>query len=265
MCRRELDVSGDCHRDPTRRFSDRVAHYVRYRPGYPPALMDVFRQELGLEPSHSVADVGSGTGKLSELLLRNGNAVFGIEPNREMREAAEAALREFPRFSSVDGSAESTGLEADSVDHVVAAQAFHWFRADEARMEFARIGRPGSWTALVWNRRLESSPFLRAYESLLHRFSLDYAAVDHRKKSDPGTLRGFFGGGHHRAALSNAQSLDWAGLRGRVLSSSYAPLPGQSDHDAMFRELQRTFDAYHQDGRVTFEYETEVYWGRLVS
>lgn len=254
----------DADRDPTRRFSDRVAHYLRYRPGYPPALIDVFRRELGLEPWHAVADVGSGTGKLSELLLRNGNPVFGIEPNREMREAAEAALRDFPRFRSVDGSAESTGLAAGSVDHVVAAQAFHWFRADEARTEFVRIGKPGGWTALIWNRRLESSPFLRAYESLLHCFSLDYAAVDHRKKSDPDTLRGFFRGRHHRAALSNAQVLDWTGLQGRVLSSSYAPMPGQPNHDAMFRELRRIFDAHQQDGRITFEYETEVYWGRLI-
>jgi SAM-dependent methyltransferase len=225
--------------------------------------MDVFRRRLGLEPSHAIADVGSGTGKLSELLLRNGNPVFGIEPNREMREAAEAVLREFPRFQSIDGSAESTGLDADSVDYVVAAQAFHWFRADEARTEFVRIGRPGSWTALVWNRRLESSSFLRAYEGLLHRFSLDYAAVDHRKRSDPGALRDFFGDGHQRATLPNAQLLDWAGLRGRVLSSSYAPLPGQPNHDAMFGELRRIFDTHQQDGRVTFEYETEVTWGRL--
>lgn len=256
-------MSADSHRDPTRRFSDRVAYYVRHRPGYPSALMDVFRRRLGLEPSHAVADVGSGTGKLSELLLRNGNPVIGIEPNREMREAAEVALRDFPQFRSVAGSAESTGLDADSVDHVVAAQAFHWFRADEARAEFVRIGRPGGWTALVWNRRLESSPFLCAYEDLLHRFSLDYAAVDHRKKSDPVTLHEFFGGGHQRATLPNAQRLGWDGLRGRVLSSSYAPLPGQPNHDALFRELRRTFDAHQQNGRVTFEYETEVTWGRL--
>jgi SAM-dependent methyltransferase len=248
---------------PTRRFSGRVADYRRYRPGYPLALLECFRRDLGLEPSHRVADVGSGTGKLSEMLLRHGNVVFGVEPNPEMRRAAEAVLRDFPGFRSVDGSAESTGLPDASVDCIVAAQAFHWFHAERARREFARIGQPGSRTALVWNRRLESSPFLRAYENLLLRLSLDYAAVDHRKKSDPRILSDFFGGGFRRATFPHAQILDWEGLRGRVLSASYVPAPGHPRHDAMFRELRRLFDEHRQDGRVAFEYETEVYWGRL--
>jgi SAM-dependent methyltransferase len=249
---------------PTRRFSGRVADYVRYRPGYPPALMEYLRRDLALDPSHRVADVGSGTGKLSEMLLRQGNVVFGVEPNPEMRRAAEAVLRDFPGFRSVDGSAEATGLADASVDQIVAAQAFHWFRVEEARREFARIGRAGSPTALVWNRRLESSSFLRAYESLLLRLSLDYAAVDHRKKSDPRILSDFFGrGGYRRATFPHAQTLDWQGLRGRVLSSSYVPVPGHPGHDAMFRELRHLFDEHRRDGRVTLEYETEVYWGRL--
>ncbi|MHC4429965.1 MAG: class I SAM-dependent methyltransferase, partial [Planctomycetota bacterium] len=185
-------MSAKSDREPTERFSDRVGHYVRYRPGYPSALLELFRRELGLAPAHVVADVGSGTGKLSEMFLRNGNLVFGIEPNRRMREAAEAGLRGFPRFRNIDGSAEATGLDDGSVDHVVAAQAFHWFRVDEARREFARIGKPEAWTALIWNTRSGHSPLVQAYEDMLARLSIDYAAVDHRNRIDPEVLQWFF-------------------------------------------------------------------------
>lgn len=251
-------------RKSTRRFSDRVAYYVRHRPGYPPELLDFLRSELGLVASSTVADIGSGTGKLSEILLRHGNEVFGVEPNREMRAAAEEVLREYRGFHSVAGTAESTGLDEHSVDLIVAAQAFHWFRIDETRREFVRIGKPESPTVLVWNRRSEATPFLRAYESLLHRLSTDYARVDHRTRSDDTALDRFFGRGvRRRAAFPNSQSLDWDGLRGRALSSSYVPMPGQPRHDEMLRELRGIFDRFGRKGRVSIDYETEVHWGRL--
>src|SRR5579885_3110804 len=129
--------------DPTRRFSDRVENYVRYRPHYPDGVLDVLRTETGLTPTAVVADVGSGTGISAKLFLRNGNLVLGVEPNREMREAAERLLSDYPHFTSVAGTAEATTLPDRSVDYAVAAQAFHWFDHDRARHEFARILHPG--------------------------------------------------------------------------------------------------------------------------
>ena len=154
--------------DPTRRFSDRVDNYVRYRPSYPTAVLETLRSECDLSVATVVADIGSGTGILTRLFLENGNRVYGVEPNAEMRGAAEKLLRDFPGFESVAGTAEETGLAANSIDLVVAAQAFHWFDPDRAGMEFQRILRPGGWVALVWNERLVgASPFLREYEELL--------------------------------------------------------------------------------------------------
>ncbi|MDP8950409.1 MAG: class I SAM-dependent methyltransferase [Actinomycetota bacterium] len=154
--------------DPTQRFTNRVDHYVKYRPSYPRAALDLLKTECGLTSASLVADVGSGTGILSELFLENGNRVFGIEPNERMRETGERRLGRHPRFTSVAGTAEATTLDGDSVDFVVAGQAFHWFDPERARAEFSRILKPGGWVALVWNlRRKDATPFLAAYERLL--------------------------------------------------------------------------------------------------
>src|SRR6266480_5260535 len=129
--------------DPKQRFSNRVADYRRYRPGYPPAVLDLLRIECGLRADHIIADMGSGTGLLSQLFLKNGHRVFGVEPNRQMREAGEEFLHRFEEFTSVPGSAEATTLGDASIDFVTAAQAFHWFERQAARREFRRILKPG--------------------------------------------------------------------------------------------------------------------------
>src|SRR5579872_720965 len=133
----------------TSRFSDRVENYVRYRPGYPPEALDVLKTECGLTTKHVIADVASGTGIWTRSLLENGNTVFAIEPNADMRQAGERLLAEFGSFRSVSGSAEATSLSDASVDFVTAAQAAHWFDRQRARREFARILKPGMARAVV--------------------------------------------------------------------------------------------------------------------
>src|ERR1700737_1752387 len=113
------------------RFSDRGAGCLRYRPRYPEAVLDFFRAQCGLRSDHAIADIGSGTGFLSELFLKNGNRVFGVEPNEAMRQAGEEYLASYDGFSSIEGPAESTTLEDASVDFVTAGQAFHWFEPEK--------------------------------------------------------------------------------------------------------------------------------------
>jgi SAM-dependent methyltransferase len=252
--------------DPTRRFSDRVADYVRYRPGYPEALLRALVEGAGLGSDSAVADVGSGTGISTELLLRTGCRVFAVEPNAEMRAAAEERLGGEPRFRSVAGTAEATGLPDGSVDLVAAGQAFHWFDRGRFRSECLRILRPppeGGRVALFWNaRRTDSTPFLRAYEELLRRFGTDYERVDHLRLG-PADFDPFFGGPYESRRFPNEQAFDFPGLRGRLLSSSYTPGPGHPDHEPMLEELRRLFDRHQEDGRVRFEYDTELHLGRL--
>ena len=163
--------------DAKQRFSNRAADYVRYRPGYPSELLDVLRKECDLRPGHVIADIGSGTGFLSELFLKNGNAVFGVEPNREMREAGELHLQSYRGFVSVEGSAEATTLPEACADFVAAGQAFHWFEPEKTRAEFRRILRPQGWVVAIWNFREMETPFARAYEDILVKYGTDYTRV----------------------------------------------------------------------------------------
>ena len=135
--------------DPTQCFSNRVENYARFRPYYPQAVPELLKAECGLTSASVIADVGSGTGVLSEMFLERGNRVFGVEPNEEMRKAGERLLERYPNFTSVAGTAEDTKLVTPSVDFVVAGQTFHWFDAARSRGEFARILRAGGWVALV--------------------------------------------------------------------------------------------------------------------
>ena len=249
--------------DPVKRFSTRVDNYARYRPSYPAGVIDTLERACGLRESSTVADVGSGTGLMTELFLKNGNPVFAIEPNEAMRLAAERLLVAYPRFVSVDGSAEETTLDAKSVDFIVAAQAFHWFDREKTRREFARILNSDGWVVLIWNeRRLDSTPFLRAYEDLLLRYGTDYQKVRHENVA--GEIADFFGPSNFQLTnLENYQHFDFEALKGRVLSSSYTPEPDSPNFEPMLNELQEIFSAHEKDGTVSFDYDTRVYYGHL--
>lgn len=252
-------------RDATRRFSGRSEHYVRHRPHYPREVLTILEREIGLAADWPIADVGSGTGISAELFLENGNTVYAVEPNADMRAAAERRFSDEPRFRSVAGSAEASGLPANSVDLVVAAQAFHWFDAQRTRTEFMRILRRDGWVVLLWNKRLiDTTPFLRAYEDLLMHFGTDYAEIRHDRRR-PAVIAQFFGGPFQKRVLHTEQVVDLEGLRGRLLSTSYIPAPDQPEHAAMLHRLDEVFRDTAIDGMVRFDYDVELYWGRLAT
>ncbi|HST51936.1 MAG TPA: class I SAM-dependent methyltransferase [Pyrinomonadaceae bacterium] len=250
--------------DPTKRFSSRVEDYIKYRPHYPQAVVELLRDECGLTNESIIADVGSGTGILSELFLRNGNRVFGVEPNREMREAGERMLSTYGNFLSVEGRAEATTLESESVDFVTAGQAFHWFDIEGARREFRRVLRPGGWVVALWNdRRIEGTPFLEDYERMLVEYSADYCEVS-SKHSDEDALGKFFGaGGFLTKRFANHQALDFESMKGRLRSSSYTPEPGHPNFEPMMREFASIFERHQAGARIVVEYDTKVFYGRL--
>jgi SAM-dependent methyltransferase len=227
-------------------------------------VLAVLREATGFSADSVIADVGSGTGISAELFLRNGNVVYGVEPNAEMRHAAEQQLAKYPKFRSVAERAEATMLADGCVDYVVAAQAFHWFDRQATKVEFARILKPAGWLVLMWNsRRLDSTPFARDYESLLQRFGTDYREVNHQNV-DATVVREMFDGGRFELRkVYNEQRLDFSGLRGRVLSSSYMPAESDADYQPMIDELTRIFAERAQNGEVRIEYDTELYFGRV--
>jgi SAM-dependent methyltransferase len=249
--------------DPTKRFSKRVENYIKYRPGYPAEIIPLLESECSLTPQSVVADLGSGPGFLTELFLEYGNKVFGVEPNADMRAAGEKRLARHPNFISVDASAEETTLPDRSIDLIVAGQAFHWFDRAKAKPEFRRILRPDGWIVLVWNGfRVETSALNNGYQEIVLRYGTDYKEVS-REIAGVDVESFFAPEPCKNARFSFKQVFDFEGLKGRLLSSSYAPDSSDPKFDPMIEELRVLFDANQKDGNVDFDYETEVYWGQV--
>jgi len=248
----------------TERFSDRVEDYVRYRPDYPTALLAWLHDAHGVTPEWPVADVGAGTGISSKLFLDAGHRVTAVEPNAAMRTAAERWLADYDRFDTTDGTAAATGLADRSAGLISVAQAFHWFEPESTRTEFRRILRADGLVAIYWNsRRLTGTPFLEGYEKLLLEYGTDYVSVAERYADDAFMQRWFGQGYRGTAHFDHSQRLDFDELRGRLMSSSYAPKPGHINHEPMMAALRVLFDACADEGRVSFDYDTRVYVGRF--
>jgi ubiquinone/menaquinone biosynthesis C-methylase UbiE len=249
--------------DTIERFSNRVENYVKYRPTYPARVLDLFRDEMNLRNDSIIADIGSGTGISAKLFLENGNTVFGVEPNEAMRKAAETFLQEFPNFKSVNGTAENTNLENESVDFVIAAQAFHWFDRVKTREEFKRVLRDKGFVALIWNeRQLDSTAFLRDYERLLIEFGTDYETVRHENITKE-TLQDFFQTDFEQKTFSNVQAVNFEGLKGRLLSSSYIPTTENPRFVEMLENLDSLFAEHNENDRIEILYDTNIFFGQI--
>jgi SAM-dependent methyltransferase len=252
---------------PTERFSHRAGDYAKHRPGYPEALVDTLEREAGLAPGQDIVDIGAGTGISSLLFLRRGYRVTAVEPNAPMREQLCGLQEGYPDLHVVDGTAENTGLPAQSADLVLCAQAFHWVRAGPSKTEFERVVKRGGIIALVWNlRHRAGSPFREGLEALLRRHSPEYAAR-------PGQGRVIEAAGVEVEDLfapaevtirefPNAQRFDWDGLVGRMRSASYVPLAGNPEHEPFFRGLSALFDSTSVNGFVDIDYTCRLYWVR---
>src|SRR5580700_5299238 len=253
-------------RDAVARFSNRAQDYAKYRPHYSHEVVRALQRACRLEPEQVIADIGCGPGLLAEVVLQNGNRVMGVEPNREMREAGEQYLARFANFTMIDGSAEQTTLVHASVDFVMAGQAFHWFRPEPTRAEFARILRPGGWTVLIWHDRdTKATPFLRAYDDFLQLHGTDYQRVNHKTVASADVITRFFAPNSVEfISQQTQQHFDFDGLRGRLLSSSYVPKEGAAA-EVMLQKLPELFAKFEKQGQVVVEYETKIYYGHLTS
>ncbi len=243
---------------PKIRFSSRVENYIKYRPSYPLEIIDFLKEEKILTEDYIIADIGSGTGILTKLFLDNGNRVYGIEPNKDMRNAAEKNLQNYTNFSSLEGSAESTGLEDNCINLIIAGQAFHWFDVEEAKREFKRILKPNGNVALIWNNRGKTgSDFDRSYENFILKYGTDYKEVRKNEKN----VDLFFN--YQKETFYNFQELDFTSYKGRVLSSSYIPLADNPIFPEMILELEDLFNLHQRNGIIRIEYDTELYLGKL--
>jgi SAM-dependent methyltransferase len=250
--------------DPTKRFSDRVDNYVKFRPGYPPEVVTFLAKGCDLTVASVIADVGAGTGIFTKILLDEGYKVYAVEPNQPMRDAAVAQLSAYKNFTPVNGTAEATTLAGNSANLIVCAQAFHWFNDAQTRVEFGRILKPGGKAALIWNNRLtDVNDFAIAYEKLLKEDGIDYNKVNHRNIRDIDFKAFFKNGVYTLTKYTNAQVFDEEGLLGRAYSSSYVPPRDTMAGQKFLVLLKDVFNRYKVDGKVSIQYQTEIYLGEV--
>lgn len=243
----------------TTRFSDRVDDYIKYRPHYPSQLLKVLEDNIGFNKKMLAADIGSGTGISSEIFINNGNKVLAVEPNKEMREAAETIYKDDANFISINGTASNSNIDAYRIDLIFCGQAFHWFDRNKAKKEFTRILKPDGHIVLAWNKRNEEDGFQKEYEQMLISNILEYQKVSHKNISDKIIADFFDPNPVSIDSIKNSQMFDLSDLKGRLLSSSYCPKEG-SELDRLFTKLEDLYHKYEKGGIVEFEYKTKLYY-----
>lgn len=246
--------------NPKARFSNLADNYAKYRPDYPKEIIKFLTSTIGLSKRHIIADIGSGTGISAKLFLDNGNEVYGIEPNAEMRGTGEKCLSNYTNFYSLDASSENTKLEAESIDIITSGQAFHWFEPEETRKEFLRILKPNGFVVIFNNRRkLSDTPFMNEYSELIKK----YCEKEHKNLLNTDLPYFFELRTIHKEVFPNPQIFNLERLIGDLVSYSYMPHEGDPGFDDMISEFEILFEKYSNNGMLTFEYETALYYCKM--
>lgn len=209
-----------------------------------------------------VADVGAGTGLLTQGLLAEGCNVIAIEPSTPMRAAADASFAGVPNYRSASGAAESMPVPTASVDLITAAQAFHWFEIEAARTEFLRVLRPLGTVALIWNDRVHADPVNAALNELFarHGGAKRTALIAHEDRSQ---VAPFFGATVPvERTWPHEHQLDEAGLASLAFSRSYMPDRGTAPGQVVYQQVQELFDRFATGGRIAVRYTTVAMVGR---
>lgn len=250
-------------KDSIGRFSGKADLYAAGRPSYAAAFLQWLKETCGIGPSSRAADVGAGTGKFTKQLLELGCDVYAVEPNADMRRIAERELGGFPGFHSVHGDASASGLPDHSMDVITAAQAFHWFPAEEFRRECLRIGKEDCLVFLIWNERDLKALAVQALQELYAAYGRDFRGFNLGLQEDDERIRRFFRDDYQRVGFDNPLHYDREGFRVRCLSSSHSPREGEADRPAYEAGIDRIFDRFAEQGRLEMPNKTNVYYGKL--
>ncbi|MCO7127203.1 methyltransferase domain-containing protein [Sporolactobacillus shoreicorticis] len=242
------------------KFTGKASIYARFRPNYPQPMIDYLLTDTN--PQFTVADIGSGTGILTRQLLDRGAKVIAVEPNEDMRTAAEKSLSAYAPFTSVPGSAEHTQLPDHCVDLITVAQAFHWFDATRFKKECRRILKPDQKVALIWNSRIPDAPLIKETEEICKTFCPNFRGFSGGSDNDRSIFCTFFRNGKYSVkTYSHPLQYMLDEFIGRHLSASYAPKPDNANHQPFVQALAQLFYRYEQNGAVSFPNETRCYYG----
>jgi SAM-dependent methyltransferase len=247
------------HEAAARGFEAAVERYERGRPGYPDDAVSYLVRELEVAPGRDLVELGAGTGKLTELLALTGANVTAIEPIEAMRDALR---RNCPTVTVLDGTAEEIPVAGASADAVVAAQAFHWFDADRALAEVARVLRPDGRLGLIWNARDEASDWSERLTAIFDRLAGDGPRYRDMRWRDAFTRTDAFGPLHHQVAY-HVHEVTREGFLDRVLSVSYVASAPAAERDRVVAEVASMLETDPElagRDRIVMPYRTDVFW-----
>ena len=252
------------HRSASQGFAQASEAYEQGRPGYPPEAVARLARELELRPGRVVLDLAAGTGKLTALLAGTGAEVVAVEPVAEMRAVIERAL---PGVAAYAGTAEEIPLETNGVDAVTVAQAFHWFRGDEALAEIHRVLRPGGRLGLVWNIRDSSVAWVARLSEIIEPHRGDAPAVRTGAWREAFERTARFGP-LRQVQVSHVHRLTPDGVVARVASVSFVATLPQAEREgvlAKVRDLLATDPVTRGRDEIELPYRADLFWtGSLV-
>ncbi|SEG05502.1 Ubiquinone/menaquinone biosynthesis C-methylase UbiE [Bryocella elongata] len=250
--------------DNTRRFTGRAADYDQYRERYDASIvLPRLREWCDLTPDWLIADIGAGTGMLADIFLANGNSVFAVEPNAEMRRACILLHPGQHLLQVVDGTAEATTIAAHSIDLVCCGRAFHWFDVDQAMAEARRILRTDGWfVSVAFGRADDALDANLAIEALLRSMtSSGNSTRDAYAKY--ARLPEFLVRDYRQEQIEGAMLLTWPELLGLMRSLSHSPLPEDPRFPEFEGRLRDVFSRYAVEDRITLATRYWINVGRF--
>ncbi len=245
-------------------YSPKAEQYAKYRWNYTLEAITMIVETTGISPESSIADIGSGTGILSQHFVERVKQVFAVELNPEMRYQAERVLSHYPAFHSIDGCAEATTLPTHSSDLLTVAQAIHWFEPEPTKQEFLRILKPDGWLAILRNDSTDDE----IGDAMQEIFTEDYGAISPQHMVRPeGKLLSFYYP-HDQFQTSTYEFTNtrtWDAFLGSTLSISYAPGEDHPKYPKFEQALRHVFDRFSHDGCLTTHGVTELHVGQMVN
>lgn len=237
--------------------------YAKARPAYPANLFSYLLERGIIHADCTAADIGSGTGIFTLQLAPFVKKIYAVEPNADMRAEAEAAFASCGNVISVSATAEQTTLAEHSVNVITVAQAFHWFDRKAFRAECQRILASNGNVLLIWNDRDTDSPIIQDNFAVNTRFCPRFRGSSNGISFDKASFADFFAVSPEVTRFDNSLIYDRDAFVLRNLSSSYAPVQGDTHYDRYVQAIHDVFDKHSKNGTVVYPYITRCYLGTV--
>lgn len=239
--------------------------YAKFRPTYPASLIQYCCTDIGLNSNSVIADIGSGTGILTRLLLNIGAKVYAVEPNEDMRKIAEIDNQNNTNFISINSTAENTTLMEHTIDCITAAQSFHWFNRAYFKKECQRILKPNGKVILIWNRRDETSELVRDIDAINQKYCPQFSGYScgMRGAKTEDEYQDFFSGKYETRIFPNNILFDKERFIGLHQSASYRLDENNKNYHNYIHALSTYFDLHSTNGKLILPNNTYCYIGSV--